>query len=688
MNYTKLLVAVLFMLAEQSNFAMAEKDSLELRNLHKQCWEVIYSDLDSAMHYANLGLKKLEENPSFYFEACFHNVIASVYSIQGDLVKSIEGYQLSYDIAEKGKDIKGQAFYANNLGNVFYSLLDTVKALKYYSKSLELHGLAQNDYGLGLAYSNLSVLHEAMLKYDKAFEYQLKAIPYKIIHDSSGLGESYYNLAMLYMDLYLLSDDSLQLFSQKIWQINQNEDWRNSLLDSIDIYFEKSIFLHELNQHDFGKGITLKGMADLAFFRKDYKKALFLFQESMNIAERMDATEEMRDVSQGLYKVYKVLGDVKNALYWHERYLNYYKSIASDETLKEVTRKELSFQYDKKALEDSLAYAQQKERDQLVLAEQESRLEKERIVNIAALGGLFFFLLLSVLVYRGYRAKKRDHAIISAQKIETEEKKLIIEEKQREILDSINYAQRLQRAILATPDEIGLHFKESFLLYLPKDIVAGDFYFFEATEEYVFCAAADCTGHGVPGALVSIVCSNALSRCVKEFQLKMPGEILDKTTELVVETFEKSGQDVKDGMDISLLVIHKKKKEIWWAGANNPLWYVVNNSMVEITADKQPVGKSDRRKKFTSHQLDDSAEQIQTLYLFTDGFADQFGGPKGKKYKYANFKEFLLSLQGTKLSDQQIAIHQEFKRWIQFSGKPDQEFEQLDDICVIGLKPF
>lgn len=255
--------------------------------------------------------------------------------------------------------------------------------------------------------------------------------------------------------------------------------------------------------------------------------------------------------------------------------------------------------------------------------------------------------------------------------------KHIIEEKQHEILDSINYAKRLQEAILPPKEFLDKHVADSFILYQPKDIVAGDFYWAEVINDKFFVAAADSTGHGVPGAMVSVVCSNALNRTVKEFKETEPGKILDKTRELVLETFEKSASEVKDGMDVSLLCIDTKNKKIYWSGANNPLWYFQNNELKEITADKQPIGKTEKPKPFTTHEIEYS--KGTSFYLFTDGFADQFGGPKGKKFKYKQLSELLHSLIGLHAEKQVQHIFKAFEDW-------KGNLEQVDDVCVIGIK--
>lgn len=268
---------------------------------------------------------------------------------------------------------------------------------------------------------------------------------------------------------------------------------------------------------------------------------------------------------------------------------------------------------------------------------------------------------------------------------EVVQQKQLVEEKQKEILESISYAKRLQEAILPPEEFISREIPDNFILYMPKDLVAGDFYWSEKLNDVFLIAAADSTGHGVPGAMVSVVCSNALNRAVKEFKLSEPGKILDKTRELVVETFvrtdssgEKSYSEVKDGMDISLLAIDKKNKKVLWSGANNPLWYLDGAGMLqEIKADKQAIGKTDQTKNFTTHSI--TYAEGSVFYLFTDGFADQFGGPKGKKFKYKPMFDLLQNISQNPIAEQSKRIVSAFFKW-------KGELEQVDDVCIIGIK--
>lgn len=270
-------------------------------------------------------------------------------------------------------------------------------------------------------------------------------------------------------------------------------------------------------------------------------------------------------------------------------------------------------------------------------------------------------------------------AEVMHQKDEAEKQRSLVEKKQKEILDSITYAKRIQEAILPSESAIKEYLPGSFILYKPKDIVAGDFYWVEKVDDTdsVIFAAADCTGHGVPGAMVSVICNNALNRVLKEFRLVEPDQILYKTRELVIEQFEKSNEEVKDGMDISLCILNKKTSELKWAGANNPLWVIRNNELIEIKPDKQPIGKYTETKPFTAHSI--TIHKNDTIYIFTDGFADQFGGKKGKKFKIAALRELLLSIQDKSMEEQKQQINAVFEDW-------KGSLEQVDDVCMIGVK--
>lgn len=309
----------------------------------------------------------------------------------------------------------------------------------------------------------------------------------------------------------------------------------------------------------------------------------------------------------------------------------------------------------------------------------------------AIIAVLVVLLIAAILIPYSRKILRED----DLQKKRQMRQKQIIEQSHREIRDSISYAKRIQSAILPPSKVVMKYLERSFILYKPKDIVAGDFYWMEYTQSsksnnLILVASCDCTGHGVPGAMVSVICNNALNRSVREFKLTDPGQILSKTREIVIKEFEKSDDDVQDGMDISLAVLDidesNKKYAIKWAGANNPLWIARKDQdfIEEIKPDKQPIGKYDRITDFKTHELD--LNQGDTIYLFTDGFQDQFGGATkeqrdngGKKYKPARFKRLLVSIKELPMEQQKEAIDKTFKDW-------KGSLEQVDDICIIGIQ--
>lgn len=287
------------------------------------------------------------------------------------------------------------------------------------------------------------------------------------------------------------------------------------------------------------------------------------------------------------------------------------------------------------------------------------------------------FILCSVMLFFIIRSNILRKKINS----ELQSQKQITETKNKEITDSINYAKRIQQAILP-PDEI-LHetFHESFVLYQPKDVVSGDFYGFFKKEDYFIIAVADCTGHGVPGAFMSMIGHEQLSRIIIEKNITTPAIILDELHQGVRKALKQdhSSGESRDGMDIALCKIYLTQNKIEYAGANRPLWIIRNNELTETKADKQPIGglETDNRKQFTNHLL--HLEKNDSLYLFTDGYADQFGGDRGKKFMVKNLERLLIELFDEKMKNQQTAINEKFIAW---KGSN----EQVDDVLIIGIR--
>ena len=251
----------------------------------------------------------------------------------------------------------------------------------------------------------------------------------------------------------------------------------------------------------------------------------------------------------------------------------------------------------------------------------------------------------------------------------------VLERRNKEIVDNITYAKRIQKAILPEQEDVTKNFKDSFIYYKPKDIVAGDFYWVEKKEDAILFAVADCTGHGVSGAMVSVVCNYGLNRSVKEYGITTPGLILDKTREFVLSKFEKDENGISDGMDIALCSLKGLKLE--YAGAYRPLWIVRNNQIIEIKGDKQPIGIFYQTKEYFTHQID--LEEGDIIYLFSDGYIDQFGGERRKKLKTKPFQDLLLNIQSKTMKEQKTVLNDYIMKW-------KGDLEQVDDICIFGIR--
>ena len=416
----------------------------------------------------------------------------------------------------------------------------------------------------------------------------------------------------------------------------------------------------------------------LSFFDEEEAAIDYLRKAIQNRVENNDLAGAMYYRQSGA-RLYHKVGDYEQAALNYQLYTDYQDSVhnAGLDKASEVKAAQLESQI---SIEKERAAKEKRQLDELAQKEKENL----RTVIYSVGSGSIITASFLIVVYRRFRITTKQKKEIESQKgiIQTAYEQLGA--KNKEILDSIAYAKRIQSAILPPKQVIKEHLPNTFVVYIPKDIVAGDFYWLEPKDDKVLFAAADCTGHGVPGAMVSVVCNNGLNRSVREHNITEPGKILGKTKEIVMAEFEKSEEEVNDGMDIALCTLSKTadakgERELQYAGAHNPLWIIREgtNEIEEYKANKQPIGKFFHEEEFKTHTI--KVKEGDMLYMFSDGFADQFGGERGKKYYAANFQKFLLSIKDQPLPQQKRSIIEEYERW-------KGELDQLDDICVIGVR--
>lgn len=591
--------------------------------------------------------------------ASSYSNIGSIQYNKGEYDKAIEFYLKSLKIWEELnakypnlENKKGMASCWNNIGNIYYRKGDYDKTLIYYLRSLkireEISMVNKNDLGnkkgMAATYGNVGMIHSDKGDYNKGLEFFLKSIKIKDeIGDKHGMAASLNNIGT----------------------IHRNKGEYDKALE----YYLKSLKIREEADDKYGMAASWNNIGYISKKQNKNLKSRESYQKSLAIAKEIGAKPEIMDAYLGLTEADSALGNFKSAFENHKLFMAYKDSVHNAESEKKMLQTEMQHEYEKK---EAVAKAEQEKKDAIAAEE----LEKQKMQRNGFVGGFALMMVLAGVSYRSFRNKRKANEIISHQKH-------LVEEKQKEILDSINYAKRIQDAILPSRYSLTENLKNGFVLFKPKDVVSGDFYWLEKFEDKIYFAAADCTGHGVPGAMVSVICANALSKALLEERIMDPGKLLDRTRELVIERFAKSGEDVKDGMDISLCCLlpspagERPRVKLQWAGANNPLWIVRKKELLEFRPDKQPIGKYAEEKPFTTNSID--LQTDDSLYIFTDGYADQFGGEQGKKFKYAKLKELLLTIQHEKMDRQKEILNETFETW-------RGNLEQVDDVCIIGIR--
>ncbi len=580
-------------------------------------------------------------------------------------------------ISEELKFRKGVGEAYALMGRLYlFGYYDPAKASFFYTEALKIQSEVGDKAGMALCYNQLSYLDMDFEDYDHAIENARKAIRLNLeTGNQRQLGSNYASLAQAYEKLK--SYDSALYYSRsaiQIWlaiHLSPHILYHNmaalfldiGLYDSCEFYLSLSDSYYRSINNTYGLKWNQATRCDLLIAQGKAAEAVPALEKIYAFADSVNDTELSFAVMPVLLHAYRDLKEYNKGFLLQEKWIRLNDSTRNASNAKRVLGLQMQLEADANARLDSLAQVQREMNASVVL-------EKEQMFRNGAVIAFLLMLFIAFIILRGFLQKKKSNLIIT-------EQKNLVEEKQKEIVDSITYARRLQEAILPPENLLKEAIPESFVLYMPKDIVAGDFYWMETMGDEILFAVADCTGHGVPGAMVSVVCSNAMNRAVKEFGITGTGKILDKVRDLVLETFGKSSQEVQDGMDISLARISRVNKHLQWSGANNPLWIFTNGNFTEIKADKQPVGKYDSAFPFSTHDIDVTSGT--TIYLFTDGYADQFGGEKGKKFRYKQLQELLAANQGNSMSEQRNILHVKMNAW-------KGDLEQIDDICIAGIR--
>ncbi len=616
-----------------------------------------------AIYHTEKGVKiweKLGETDSYMNGI---NNIAILFRRIGNLHKSLYYNQIQLDHYLKHKDSSNLAKVYNNMGNLYSDFGDKKMAMEYQRKGVVLRKKLKDMEGLASCYNNLALLYADNKDFDSAIYYYNKGLEIPEGKKSPSLyGAINNNMSISYQAM-----KNLDLAE---FHILKSITWRDSVGDN----------------HGSCQGRT--NLADIYRQKGDYKSAKKLALSSLKLATEFNYSDELMLVYLQLAKINAATNNHKEAYEYMQKHLEIKDKLKNKDEILEVARIETAYKYDQKMLEDSLKSAQEKEllikQQELESLEFEEQKKRQQVITWSGVGVGMALLFVVFVLLKSNKAKSRTNHLISQKNKEIEKQRETLQTKNNEVLDSINYAKRIQDAILPTNEDIKSYLPDHFLIFQPKDIISGDFYWLEKKNDLLYFAVADCTGHGVPGAIVSVICANALTKSVVEDELTEPGKILDRTRELIIHQFAKNNSNVQDGMDISLAALKQVNHEdtsfsLQFSGAHNPLWIIRKDALeIEvIEADKQPIGKYSNETNFHTHEV--ILNHGDTIYLFTDGFADQFGGEKGKKFKRANLKRLLLEIQDKTMIEQKEIIVLEFSKW-------KGHLEQIDDICILGIR--
>jgi serine phosphatase RsbU (regulator of sigma subunit) len=669
-----------------SQYHASDNDTLRLNYLS----QIVDACNDEAIWPVyNLFLKKEAKRLLYHPKNASHQwstKVASVYALainnegysqyfEGDFESALASFQRSLTIREQLKDTNGVAECYNNLGGIYYGIGSYENSITYFKKSLKLKRIDQNPLTYATSLNNIGSIYNALGQLDSAAYYYNYALAlFEKEKDQGGLALCYHNLASIH-------------------GLNEQHELAH-------LFFLKSIRISKSENNQEMVATSYALLAKMHHSIGDVSEAKLFAERSYNLSIELGYPDNIMEASKILYLISKSKNNTKDALSYFELYSKMKDSVQSIQVIQDIAGQQITYEFEKKAYADSLLRAEENQHTRTIIQEKDATIERDLLLKISLSFGILFLLAISFVIYAALKNNRKAKEEIAGQKTAIEEEQLITEKqrkilsiKNKEILDSINYAKRLQEAILPSVAFLSNILPDHFILFRPKDIVAGDFYWVKEVGNLIYFAAADCTGHGVPGAFVSLVCNNALDKTILDLGAVSPSAILEHVTTLVVDNFDNSTHAIKDGMDIALCSLNRDTLVLQFSGANNPLWLISskiqsdsesiefdkknNQSLFEIKATKQPVGKYNFKKDFENHSF--QLQKGDQIYLCSDGYADQFGGEKGKKFKYRQMKSLILQNAHLNKEAQKTALESALESWM-------QDFEQVDDICIFGVK--
>ncbi len=626
-------------------------------------------NFEKGLSYGSEGLELASKLNSRKAITKFSNTIGTIYMEQGNYPKALDYYIKALKLDEELKNKKGIATRIGNIGNVYMYQGDYTKALDYYFKALKMDEELGDKSGLARHLGTVGIVFNEQHNFLKALDYYFKALK---------------------MDEDLLEEAKQTGNSE---EIGRNKNLITTWLGNIgSVYFDQKQYpealkyysnalksAEELGDKD-GIARNLGCIGTLYAKTEKFKEAEDYLKRALAIYESIGGLDYLSQFEESLSQLYQTTGSYELALIHYKRAIGLKDTLFSQENKKELVRKEMNYEFEKK---EAAIKAEQDKKD--AVAETENR--RQLLFLWFVIAGALAVGVIAMIVFRSYRITKKQNEIIENQKqkveiqnIEITKQKHLVEEKNRDIFDSVSYAQRIQSSFLTSEVYIKRYLPEYFILYKPKDVVSGDFYWMHQQGEYFYFCVADCTGHGIPGAFMSLIGMGILNEIIYSKPMKETNTILDELRRIVILALNPEGkiEEGNDGMDLVLGRLHLKTKELQYSAAHNPFYIYRKGELIKHSADKMPVGRySDFEKPFTQHNIHLKTGDI--IYVSTDGYRDQFGGTEGKKFMSKKFEKYISLIANEPLQEQKKMLENEFAEW-------RGTMEQVDDVCVFGVK--
>jgi serine phosphatase RsbU (regulator of sigma subunit) len=587
---------------------------------------------DSALHYYSEGLKLFSQSNEL------ENVAMSEYAIANTLVsldrmpEALNSYIECEKTAERAPSKKYQAYAKNGIGSVYFTMKNYPQSLKMHQEALEIAKDLNDNKLLGWTYTNLGNAEIVQNNYTEALKYfNLQLEAYLQTDFISGQAGAYNNIGVC--NSYLKNYDEAIINYKKAYDIK-----------------EKSGTIE-------GLSTSMQNIAELYSLKGDQKTSLQYSYIALDWAKKASSISDQAQAYHQIAQAFANMNQFDSAYFNFTRFKDLNDSIYNSNTQNEISEMQAKYDNDKLQQKNSLL-------------EKDNQIGRLYTYAISSIGLLV--LLLALFAYNRYRIKNKANKLLAEQNEQ-------ITAQKKEITDSINYAKRIQQSILPSPSSFQKLLPQSFILYRPKDIVSGDFYWMEKVGGSILLAAVDCTGHGVPGAMMSVLGYNLLTEAVVERKLSKPSDVLASLNSGIIRALQRQSEDqvVKDGMDIALCAIDLDKMKLDYSGVYNPLYLVREGKLQIYEANRNALGLDEENVIFSNHTIE--LQKNDCVYIFTDGYADQFGGTEGKKFKYKQLQKILTENVSLEMETQKEKLESILDNW-------KGNLEQVDDILLIGFR--